>query len=622
MPMPYRPLRPDTREIRLLEILDIKSEERLSFRLRHVPLDTAPTFLAISYAWGNFEDELTIYVDGHSFEVSRNLFDILVNRISFFFDSGLQKHRDEIEYMSRFLWVDAICINQTDLTERAQQILLMGKIYQTGIVCICLDSGNEELDRTASHAIWRIHGQLNDKLEITISDNEWLAMHQLFTKAWFKRMWVIQELCLSSMTQCTVFNGHRPISMANLWTVTLELFKLTPTTLSISQKRAMRDGMKEYLCLVGIKLDLEHRPFSNLATSLLWIFRDRLATNPRDKIYSLMGLIKEASGKRRNGSENYLVHVTGVDLQKLINDYGATVEDIFESLVESVISTTGSLNIICASQFPSSFTRSWVPNWADAWERYSILLTSMDQALSGAPDGSSEQYNASASTSPSVSISKDRTTLTVRGLQWDRILSLYDPPVFPCKECPTIYLWASKLFDQLDPDLRRRLIGTYGEATAGDKDVEISAFFQWCKAIHGGPFRNSHARGRDHWHFYGGASQEWHAFSDSFHHGNLYFEDFTGKENEANLEMRCIQIGHRRKIFISERGYCGLVSDSAKISDALCVFLGCDVPVLIRGLEKNQYSFIGEAYVQGLMDGEAMEALKQGDAELIDIELV
>lgn len=61
-----------------------------------------------------------------------------------------------------------------------------------------------------------------------------------------------------------------------------------------------------------------------------------------------------------NDREDYLVHVAGIDLKKLIVDYGAAVEDIFESLVDSIISATGSLNIICASQFPSSFTRSWV----------------------------------------------------------------------------------------------------------------------------------------------------------------------------------------------------------------------------------------------------------------------
>lgn len=132
------------------------------------------------------------------FEVTRNLFDILVDRVSFFFNSKLKKHCNEIEYISRFLWVDNICINQSDLAERAQQILLIGKIYQIGIVYISLGTGNLELDRIASHAIWRIHGQFEHKSQITILDIEWLAVHQLFTKAWFKRMWVIQEFCLSS----------------------------------------------------------------------------------------------------------------------------------------------------------------------------------------------------------------------------------------------------------------------------------------------------------------------------------------------------------------------------------------------------------------------------------------
>jgi hypothetical protein len=47
---------------------------------------------------------------------------------------------------------------------------------------------------------------------------------------------------------------------------------------------------------------------------------------------------------------------TGLDLKKLIIDHEASIEDVFTSLINAVVSATGSLNILRASQYPSSFS--------------------------------------------------------------------------------------------------------------------------------------------------------------------------------------------------------------------------------------------------------------------------
>jgi hypothetical protein len=75
-----------------------------------------------------------------------------------------------------------------------------------------------------------------------------------------------------------------------------------------------------------------------------------------------------------------------------------------------------------------------------------------------------------------------------------------------------------------------------------------------------------------------------------------------------------------RKIFVSESGHCGLVPDHAKAGDFICVLLGCDVPVILRQVE-DHYTFIGESYVRGLMEGQAIEALERGEVHLQDFEI-
>ncbi|KAH8669541.1 hypothetical protein BGZ60DRAFT_37163 [Tricladium varicosporioides] len=69
-----------------------------------------------------------------------------------------------------------------------------------------------------------------------------------------------------------------------------------------------------------------------------------------------------------------------------------------------------------------------------------------------------------------------------------------------------------------------------------------------------------------------------------------------------------------RRVFIGNNGHCGLVPDRTETGVLICVLFGCDVPVVLRQ-KAGRYIFIGECYVRGLMHGEAIETLKQGNAE-------
>jgi hypothetical protein len=72
----------------------------------------------------------------------------------------------------------------------------------------------------------------------------------------------------------------------------------------------------------------------------------------------------------------------------------------------------------------------------------------------------------------------------------------------------------------------------------------------------------------------------------------------------------------------------GLAPDTAKVGDIVCVFYGCSVPVIIREIKdrdrerrdmnKQEYQFIGEGYLHGMMDGEAVSGARR--AELKDKE--
>jgi hypothetical protein len=65
--------------------------------------------------WGNETAKKTIFVDGKKFLVGQNLWDAL---------RFLRKRANGQRY-----WIDAICINQTDIPERSRQLTFMPEIY-------------------------------------------------------------------------------------------------------------------------------------------------------------------------------------------------------------------------------------------------------------------------------------------------------------------------------------------------------------------------------------------------------------------------------------------------------------------------------------------------------------
>lgn len=80
-----------------------------------VPFHYTLPYEALSYVWGSGELCHTIVCDGKALKITRNLY-----RALHFFR---RKRR------SRALWVDAICINQSNMAEKEIQIPLMRDIY-------------------------------------------------------------------------------------------------------------------------------------------------------------------------------------------------------------------------------------------------------------------------------------------------------------------------------------------------------------------------------------------------------------------------------------------------------------------------------------------------------------
>lgn len=54
----------------------------------------------------------------------------------------------------------------------------------------------------------------------------------------------------------------------------------------------------------------------------------------------------------------------------------------------------------------------------------------------------------------------------------------------------------------------------------------------------------------------------------------------------------------------------------------ICILFGCSVPIVLRKHPREKYFIlIGECYIHGMMDGEAMEALQRNEYSIEELEI-
>ena len=227
----YRALTPETSRIRLIRFQQDHSVggasespdlERLCIHcdIRHVTLETAPAYAALSYTWGSRLDS-EIIINGKPLTVARNLAYALRSL----------RDRNEVD----FIWVDALCIDQGNEVEKTEQVRQMQHIYAKAAHVVAWIGPNEhESDRAmrwiqhhgkAAHELGigskpelRFRALLREDTDdvnaadlqpakalardvvqqFTMVDPEhratFLALSKLLDRAFWNRMWIVQEM--------------------------------------------------------------------------------------------------------------------------------------------------------------------------------------------------------------------------------------------------------------------------------------------------------------------------------------------------------------------------------------------------------------------------------------------
>ncbi|KAI0162073.1 heterokaryon incompatibility protein-domain-containing protein [Xylariaceae sp. FL1272] len=598
------------------------------------PLTPWLDFKALSYAWrelhprSNLRQTGTIRCNGVKVDIPRNLHNAL---------GHLQRAYDT----PLVLWVDYLCINQSNVTERNVQVALMRQIFShSSEVLIWLG------EPTTKHRGYRSEGHPPVRWEGDSRDSVMLRNYRdsypigdVIDRAWWERTWVVQECALAK--KATIHYGY----MSASWDMFSRATKFySDSRLSSDLPRASPNDALLKLSLAVSRIDSIRESLRQneelQPLQILWRFRTTQATDPRDKVFGFLGLLSEPF---------------------MLPDYNMTRNGVYVVAALSIIRSTKNLSVLNGTTYSMrSGLPSWCPDWScpsDEWRRLKCLDTY--QASNHMPSFMIRSHHP-----PDVP-----PILEVLGVFVDQVKYVVNEPApldggFHGFRNIMVY-WE---------DAIRRELGFEGTLTAGnnhkptwkpclpqEKWVEQGYAEAFVRTLYGDP-RDIHdsAAGTGttqkmtksdieqlYMSFFGPNESGGLSRSRSTNKGNRVFnhvklQTSNRAQNQFYEAMRTLVAG--RQMFITQSGRIGVGPSGCQVGDRVAVTSGSRVPFLLRrrhrpikcedsvmilhgkapdddsGLESRRcdaphscHVVVGDAYIQGLMDGEAADLNVPGE---------
>ncbi|KAK4231677.1 heterokaryon incompatibility protein 6,OR allele [Podospora fimiseda] len=645
----YTQLPPFT--IRILNISGGSGNDPLICSLEPFPIEQVPSYEALSYCWGDQTEKHEILLDGFKFDVATNLHSALL--------------RLRLHDKPRLLWVDAICINQNDVQERNVQVSFMRRVYQRA-KCVLIWLGGPIIVK--GEELWSIpplieaadlnltrndlpirHGTKGWIRNVIIAeflvggddleDKQWNAVIQalifLLQRPWFLRTWIIQEAALAK--NATVVCGSHFVDWETFcravsYAIDLDYFAMTSPEIYSAIRNIYRARQQ-------ISSGQFIKPLDLLAS-----FRIFQATDPRDKIFGILGLLNPS------------------DLQKMHfkqPNYSMSLPDVYTQLAIDCLTLENNLDILSMAG-ESSFDSlpSWVPDWTFHQDGLKPLHPRFLSTLSFGNYRQLSPQSASCDTPLTFSISSDKKSLVLSGYIFDTITQVSQV----------------LLRDYVHSDEHHPILHSQSEIFSSDDtfyfDPEVEAAIavsqEWeemCNTtVTSEPpqevfFRTVHANN------YPGGNitltrqifDIWHQpFRDAARLVALYREGLALAEERSSqgrrklmtkgakwlgkyvpefgrfmkswvknvwpttMQHKPTMLGLHRVMIKTEKGYVGLTGKGVEVGDKVGLFKGGRMPIVLRETEgKWRVVGGGDVYLHGVMAGEGWDEGLCGEMEIV-----
>ena len=526
------------------------------------------------------------------------------------------------------VWTDAICINQAHIPEKNVQIQLMTVLYPKAICVVCWLGEDDGTVSTAFALLeqWAdASGKDQQALEQSLvkaaqssianqDSPEKQALFNLFDRTYFRRAWILQEICVSPSRPPLLVCGEHQLSFN---TLSLGFYTLARSLIGYETTMLLGNSVEYVLPMLKLFGFGETR-FA--VSALIPTVATRKAHNPLDRIYAYCGLFS------RDGP-SYPAP-----------DYSLTVEEVFTTYTRASIQLEKRLDVLYSVDTRLE-SDNGMPTWAvkpsnmnkgySAIEKTDLDRTTANSLRRFAATGQSVLELLQAST-------EENHILRLAGIPVDNIASthmlkdlvgrLYVTPrswqrsMQACSE----YLEQAKLgsgHDGADGDLLQKFIdcitcgGFFLTSTLRDHERHLSLQYDRFYAAYlrqrattstnaGGAMTQEELMALARKHIDSKATTWPEAGVQSPDSSSTL--QWASETAASMLANEVDNATSQRVLATTESGYVVLVHESAQRGDDVCLLLGSTVPFVVRQVEHEQmrYKLISDAYVPGIMYGE------------------
>lgn len=592
--------------IRLLRLSPGDSSKPIRCSLHYHSLQNENKYEALSYCWGNPAITKQILVDNAPLEITQNLYSALYHL--------------RVKDRPRFIWVDAICINQADTEEKNAQVRLMQEIYRRADeVLIWLGGAADnsdsafELVRKLMFAdefdavrgiqrryLWDPDVPAIFDLPLT-SARVWYDMFNILRRPWFERAWIIQEVAVSNKAQ--VICGSQTLN----WIDFARAFKYVAMT-----GHGATFGVYALERLMLLDAARERYVAGSEQSPLQVVVRHRqaAATDARDKIFAFRGLFNQL----------------GYSNSTFDADYGRTTSDVYKQFAIGILCHDQTLDILSAPRVRNRFKvhglPSWVPDWSTDWSTpdFADSLLHIERA-------DQVKYNATGSSSYKPIFDANNTRLRLEGYLVDRISmtgeaaqsSLDHVPTSVRESAPHI-IKQQKVLKKWEDIAESRIywrkyvtgeniVDAYwqtllaGRQPASYEDMK-TLYQRWDNQLI--VYRLLQLVRLDRvWFFVLLVQIQAYICIIAQYFNWTRLIDWIMFTPENTFLALCSGV-HNRRMARTDQGMIGLVPSMAKDDDFIALFKGGKLPLVVRPKD-GDWEVIGDCYMHGMMEGFAWQ---------------
>ena len=548
-PYIYAPLGSTSSNLRLIRLLQDENGDELRADILYASMHEAPAYIYLSYTYGQISHAERLYLgrDGWSYIPlqSSNLATALRQLI--------------MQGIELLIWVDAICINQSDHDEKGSQIALMPTISalaQQTIIWLGPSSDDSDI---AMGCVKRGSEDGRNLVHLSPLSPVTSAIAFLFSRPWWTKIWVFQDIFLPNkiLIQC----GGISLPLQNF----VEFVEnCAPGSLPSIEKT-----LAFHILLHWKELKLAINSGTCSLLRLLVFTANFQATYPMDKVFGVLTL------------------ATKEDQREIIPDYSKHIKDFYIDVMKHLIKRHGILPLYLLHKEvdEDKSTRFDLPSWVVDWSSHPLTYTGL--AFDGV--GPRNAYRA-CGTAMSIVHFQPGDTLTLEGRLFAEIRDFHSLPLYRGRS-DSAMLFCSQA--------RVLMSSENWPSRNGTQNVQ-DAFWRTIVADRMANF--SHLPPDVDWDTWEKWSQDPSADAE------------LSRDPEISLPATAfwelVKDRMRYRVFARARnGDMCLVPKKAQPGDVLALFRGGDVPFLLRRYRDtaSDWMIIGEAYVHGVMNGELVE---------------